>query len=64
MNDQKEFEEAVDAVGEAFARLVAVAFTGSTTLHEAVREVELILSALHGTVAKCAVGVAMKKKGE
>lgn len=64
MNDQKEFEEAVDAVGEAFARLVAVAFTGSATLHEALNEVESVLAAMHGTLTRCAIEVAMKKKGE
>lgn len=65
MDEQKEFEEAVDVVCNAFANLVAVAFTGSATLREAVREVELILSALHGTLAEYAVETAtMKKKGK
>lgn len=64
MNDQKEFEEAVDAVGDAFALLVAVAFTGSATLHEAVKKVELVLSAMHGTLTRCAIDAATNKKGE
>lgn len=64
MDKQKDFEEAVDAVCEAFANLTAIIFVRSATLHEAVREAELILSALHGTVAECAVETAtMKKKG-
>lgn len=64
MNDKKEFEEAVDAVGNAFANLVAVAFTGSATLQEAVKKVESVLSAMHGTLTRCAIAVATKKKGE
>lgn len=64
MDDQKEFTEATDAVCDAFARLVAVAFKGSATLHEAVEKVELVLSAMHGTLIKCAIEVATNKKGE
>lgn len=37
MNKQKEFMEAVDAVGDAFAHLVAVAIAGSAPLQEAVK---------------------------
>lgn len=64
MSDQKEFMEAVDAVCEAFANLVAVAFTDFATLQEAVKEVELVLGAMHGTLTRCAIETAMKKKGE
>lgn len=64
MNDQKEFEEAVDAVGDAFARLVAVAFTGSATLQEAVEKVEMVLAAMHSTLTRGAIVTATKKKGE
>lgn len=64
MDDQKEFTEATDAVSEAFAYLVAVAFTGSATLHEAVKKVELVLSAMHGTLIEYAIEVATNKKGE
>lgn len=64
MDEQKEFEEAVDAVGDAFVNLVAVAFTSSATLQEAVEKVESVLAAVHGTLTRCAIEAAMKKKGE
>ena len=64
MDDQKEFIEATDAIGDAFAHLVAVAFTGSATLREALNEVESVLAAMHGTLTRCAIEVAVKKKGE
>ena len=64
MDDQKEFTEAVDAVGSAFAHLVSVAFAGSATLQEAVKKVESVLAAMHGTLTRCAIESAMKKKGE
>ena len=63
MDEQKEFTEAVDAVGESFAHLVAVAFTSSATLQEAVIKVESVLNAMHGTLTRCAIEAAMKKKG-
>ena len=64
MDDPKEFTEAVDAVCDAFANLVAVAFTGSATLYEAVRKVESVLGAMHGTLTRCAIVAATKKEGE
>ena len=64
MSDQKEFMEAVDAVGDAFAHLVVVAFTGSATLQEAVRKVESVLNAMHGTLTRCIIEAATNKKGE
>ena len=64
MSDQKEFEEAVDAVGDAFVRLVVVAFTGSATLQEAVKKVEPVLNAMHGTLTRCIIETATNKKGE
>ena len=63
MNDQKEYIEAANAVGDAFANLVAVAFTSSATRHEAVRKVELVLAAMHGSLVECAVEATVKMKG-
>jgi hypothetical protein len=64
MNKEQEFEEEVDALCEAFANLTAIVFARSATLQEAVREVELILGALHGTVAEGAVKIAMGNMSE
>ena len=64
MDDQKKFMEAVDAVGDAFAHLVGVAFRGSATLQEAVKKIETVLGALNRTLVQCAVEAATKKKGE
>ena len=64
MDEQKEYEEAVDAISGAFARLVAIVFKGSATRHEAVRKVELVLAAVHGSLVECAVEATMKMKGE
>ena len=64
MDDQKQYMEAVDAICDAFALLVAIVFKGSATLHEAVKKVELVLGALNGTLVEFAVESAMKKKGE
>lgn len=64
MNDQKEYEEAVDAIGDAFAHLIAVAFAGSATLLEAVEKVEPVLNTMHWTLTRCIIEATMKKKGE
>lgn len=64
MSDKKEFEEATDAVGSAFANLVAVAFTDFATLQEAVKKVETVLAAMHWTFTRCAIETAIKMKGE
>ena len=63
MYDQKEYLEAVDALTDAFARLVAIVFKGSATRHEAVRKVELVLAAMHGSLVECAVEATVKMKG-
>ena len=62
MSEQTEFEEAVDFVGDAFALLVAVAFTSSATVHESVKKVESVLSAMHGTLTRCAIESAQKRE--
>ena len=64
MSDQKEFMKAVDAVGDAFAHLVAVAFTGSATLQEAVEKIEPVLNTMHWMLTRCVIKTATKKKGE
>lgn len=64
MSEQKEYMEAVDAVGDAFALLMVVAITGSATLQEAVEKVEPVLNAMHGTLTRCIIEAATKKKGE